>query len=64
MKNYTYTIETLEAVISRCNFNELSIVSNSLKKELVMYPSHEINKLVYLIGEKFQSLSFAKKFYL
>jgi len=58
MKKYSYTIEALEVVISACDLSELNMVANEVKKELHLYENDEIKKLVHLIGERFEYLTF------
>jgi len=56
MPKYSYSVEVLEVVISRCNLMELGQVSTAVKKEIRLYKIIETKKLLDLLAKRYECL--------
>ena len=56
MAEYSYSLDVLEVVISRCNLMELGQVSTAVKKEIRLYKVIEIRELLDLLAKRYEYL--------
>lgn len=59
MPAYSYTVETLEAVLSLCTLDEFNRLSSIVSEELPLYESHERQEVFKIFRSRLEQLSYS-----